>query len=120
MGKRGCRYTRFSQARTSLIVPSGKYSTRIPATLRLSLQCDRSAPPTVLLIWGGRSGMVRNWHWTDDLRSKQAVDCSRRVQQTCSKEGVSVGKVVYEIDGHDFATLEEFYGVVSRVLRPGH
>src|SRR5262252_2453786 len=57
MGKRGCRYTRFSQARTSLIVPSGKYSTRIPATLRLSLQCDRSAPPTVRLIWGGRSSM---------------------------------------------------------------
>jgi hypothetical protein len=30
-----------------------------------------------------------------------------------------VGKVVYEIDGRDFATLEEFYGVVSRVLIPG-
>jgi RNAse (barnase) inhibitor barstar len=30
-----------------------------------------------------------------------------------------VGKAVYEIDGHDFATLEEFYGVVSRVLIPG-
>jgi len=30
-----------------------------------------------------------------------------------------VGKVVYEIDGHDFATLQEFYGVVGRVLIPG-
>jgi len=29
-----------------------------------------------------------------------------------------VGKVVYEIDGRDFATLEEFYGVVGRVLIP--
>jgi RNAse (barnase) inhibitor barstar len=28
-------------------------------------------------------------------------------------------KAVYEIDGRDFATLEEFYGVVSRVLIPG-
>jgi RNAse (barnase) inhibitor barstar len=30
-----------------------------------------------------------------------------------------VAKAVYEIDGRDFATLEEFYGVVSRVLIPG-
>jgi RNAse (barnase) inhibitor barstar len=28
-------------------------------------------------------------------------------------------KVVYEIDGRDFSTLEEFYQVVSRVLIPG-
>jgi RNAse (barnase) inhibitor barstar len=28
-------------------------------------------------------------------------------------------KPVYEIDGRDFATLEEFYGTVSRVLIPG-
>ena len=28
-------------------------------------------------------------------------------------------KAVYEIDGRDFATLEEFYKVVSRVLSPG-
>ena len=28
-------------------------------------------------------------------------------------------KAVYEIDGRDFATLEEFYKVVSRVLIPG-
>lgn len=28
-------------------------------------------------------------------------------------------KPVYEIDGRDFATLEEFYGVISRVLVPG-
>lgn len=26
---------------------------------------------------------------------------------------------VYEIDGRDFATLEEFYGVIGRVLIPG-
>jgi RNAse (barnase) inhibitor barstar len=30
-----------------------------------------------------------------------------------------VAKAVYEIDGRDFATLEEFYDVVSRVLIPG-
>jgi RNAse (barnase) inhibitor barstar len=30
-----------------------------------------------------------------------------------------VTKAVYEIDGRDFATLEEFYGVVSRVLIHG-
>jgi RNAse (barnase) inhibitor barstar len=30
-----------------------------------------------------------------------------------------VAKAVYEIDGRDFATLEEFYKVVSRVLIPG-
>jgi RNAse (barnase) inhibitor barstar len=30
-----------------------------------------------------------------------------------------VAKAVYEIDGQDFATLEEFYDVVSRVLIPG-
>jgi RNAse (barnase) inhibitor barstar len=30
-----------------------------------------------------------------------------------------VAKAVYEIDGRDFATLQEFYGVVSRVLIPG-
>jgi RNAse (barnase) inhibitor barstar len=30
-----------------------------------------------------------------------------------------VAKAVYEIDGRDFATLEEFYEVVSRVLIPG-
>jgi hypothetical protein len=46
----------------SMIVPFGKYSTRIPATLPLRLPCDRSAPPMLLLIWGGRSGMVRCWH----------------------------------------------------------
>ena len=28
-------------------------------------------------------------------------------------------KAVYEIDGCDFATLQEFYGVVTRVLIPG-
>ena len=28
-------------------------------------------------------------------------------------------KAVYEIDGRDFATLEEFYDVVSRLLIPG-
>ena len=28
-------------------------------------------------------------------------------------------KAVYECDGRDFATLQEFYGVVSRVLIPG-
>jgi RNAse (barnase) inhibitor barstar len=28
-------------------------------------------------------------------------------------------KAVYEIDGRDFATVEEFYDVVSRVLIPG-
>jgi RNAse (barnase) inhibitor barstar len=28
-------------------------------------------------------------------------------------------KAVYEIDGLDFTTLEEFYGVVTRVLIPG-
>jgi RNAse (barnase) inhibitor barstar len=30
-----------------------------------------------------------------------------------------VVKAVYEIDGRDFSTLEEFYGVLSRVLIPG-
>jgi RNAse (barnase) inhibitor barstar len=30
-----------------------------------------------------------------------------------------VPKPIYEIDGRDFATLEEFYDVVSRVLIPG-
>ena len=30
-----------------------------------------------------------------------------------------MAKAVYEIDGHDFSTLEGFYGVVSRVLIPG-
>ena len=30
-----------------------------------------------------------------------------------------MAKAVYEIDGRDFATLEEFYNVVSRVLIPG-
>lgn len=30
-----------------------------------------------------------------------------------------MAKAQYEIDGRDFATLEEFYGVVSRVLIPG-
>ncbi len=28
-------------------------------------------------------------------------------------------KAVYEIDGLDFATVDEFFGVVSRVLIPG-
>jgi hypothetical protein len=30
-----------------------------------------------------------------------------------------MGKVVYKIDGRDFATLEEFYGLVGRVSIPG-
>lgn len=30
-----------------------------------------------------------------------------------------MAKAVYEIDGRDFATLQEFYEVVSRVLIPG-
>jgi hypothetical protein len=30
-----------------------------------------------------------------------------------------MAKASYEIDGRDFATLEEFYDVVSRVLIPG-
>ena len=30
-----------------------------------------------------------------------------------------MAKAVYEIDGRDFSTLEEFYQVVSRVLIPG-
>jgi RNAse (barnase) inhibitor barstar len=30
-----------------------------------------------------------------------------------------MGKIEYEIDGRDFATLEEFYHVISRVLIPG-
>ena len=30
-----------------------------------------------------------------------------------------MAKVVYEIDGRDFSTLDEFYQVVSRVLIPG-
>ena len=30
-----------------------------------------------------------------------------------------MAKAVYEIDGDDFATLQEFYDVVSRVLIPG-
>ena len=30
-----------------------------------------------------------------------------------------MAKAVYEIDGREFATLEEFYEVVSRVLIPG-
>lgn len=30
-----------------------------------------------------------------------------------------MAKAVYEIDGHDFATLDEFYDIVSRVLIPG-
>lgn len=29
-----------------------------------------------------------------------------------------MAKTVYEIDGHDFSTLEEFYNVMSRVLIP--
>ncbi|HET6574163.1 MAG TPA: barstar family protein [Fimbriiglobus sp.] len=30
-----------------------------------------------------------------------------------------MAKAVYEIDGRDFSTLEEFYEVISRVLIPG-
>ncbi len=30
-----------------------------------------------------------------------------------------MAQAVYEIDGHDFATLDEFYNVVSWVLIPG-
>jgi len=30
-----------------------------------------------------------------------------------------VAKIVYEIDGRDFSTLEEFYEVIGRVLIPG-
>ena len=30
-----------------------------------------------------------------------------------------MAKVVYEIDGRDFSTLQEFYEVISRVLIPG-
>ena len=30
-----------------------------------------------------------------------------------------MAKVVYEIDGRDFTTLQEFYEVISRVLIPG-
>jgi RNAse (barnase) inhibitor barstar len=30
-----------------------------------------------------------------------------------------MAKLVYEIDGRDFSTLEEFYAVISRVLIPG-
>ena len=30
-----------------------------------------------------------------------------------------MAKAVYEIDGCDFATLQEFYGVVSQILIPG-
>jgi RNAse (barnase) inhibitor barstar len=52
----------------------------------------------------------------DDLRSSQAVNCGCKDQ---SKEGITVAKAEYEIDGRDFATLEEFYGVVSQVLIPG-
>src|SRR5258708_32357167 len=36
-----------------------------------------------------------------------------------AKEEERMAKVVYEIDGRDFSTLEEFYQVVSRVLVPG-
>jgi RNAse (barnase) inhibitor barstar len=61
--------------------------------------------------------------WSLALDRRSAKQAGSRllpqVQQTRSKEGVSVGKVVYEIDGLDFTTLEEFYGVVSRVLIPG-
>lgn len=33
-------------------------------------------------------------------------------------EGLLVAKAVYEIYGHDFTTVEEFFDVVSRVLIP--
>jgi RNAse (barnase) inhibitor barstar len=35
------------------------------------------------------------------------------------ERGARMAKAVYEIDGRDFSTLEEFYEVVSRVLIPG-
>jgi len=33
--------------------------------------------------------------------------------------GFQMAKAVYEIDGRDFSTLQEFYDVISRVLIPG-
>jgi hypothetical protein len=36
-----------------------------------------------------------------------------------NKGGRKVVKAVYEIDGFDFTTLQEFYDVISRVLIPG-
>jgi RNAse (barnase) inhibitor barstar len=34
-------------------------------------------------------------------------------------EGLQMAKVVYEFDGRDFSTLQEFYDMISRVLIPG-
>jgi RNAse (barnase) inhibitor barstar len=34
-------------------------------------------------------------------------------------EGLAMSKPIYEIDGRDFSTLEEFFDVVSHVLIPG-
>lgn len=43
----------------------------------------------------------------------------RSYRHRYAAEGDAVAKVVYEIDGRDFATLQEFYDVVSQVLIPG-
>jgi hypothetical protein len=45
--------------------------------------------------------------------------CGGPLNFSLAGEGLAMLKPIYEINGRDFSTLEEFFDVVSRVLIPG-
>src|SRR5262249_4131429 len=76
--------------------------------------------PEVASIGHRHSG--RSAPWPAGQPRRKAFRGSARccvVDQSRSIRGTRMAKAVYEIDGRDFSTLEDFYLVVSRVLIPG-